>query len=247
MGALTEDHIPPKGASRLQQVKMMHIVDMLSLQRPNRSTRYAQRGVKYRTLCGQCNNERLGHRYDPTLIALARDVRRLLESKLLLPPQIEVITKPNRLLRSVIGHLLAFGVGQHRDGGAINGLTDFFLDESGPFPADIKLYYWLYPFNDQVLIRHAGVSFHYRANFAPFMLLKFFPLAFFLVINEPPTWRLRHRRADLLMSSDIDRDVPMAVELHEIPHQRWPEAPGDEGIVLYGDGATGAIPRLPGG
>ena len=222
---------------------MMHIADLLSVERPNASTRFAQGGVKYRTLCATCNNDLLGHRYDPTLVTLSRDVRALLDTKLLLPPEIHIRTKPNRLVRSVVGHLLAFGVGQHRDGSANESLTDFLLDETLPFPSGLRLYYWLYPFNDQVLVRHAGLSFQYANDLAPFMLLKFFPLAFFLVVNEPPTWRIPYRRVDPQVGGDIDLDAMLTIELRNIPHQRWPEAPRDTGVVFYGEGAGAAIAR----
>ena len=49
-GPLTEDHIPPKGASRLTQVLMLSILDLLHVERPKKSGRFSQNGVKYRTL-----------------------------------------------------------------------------------------------------------------------------------------------------------------------------------------------------
>lgn len=242
-GPLTEDHIPPKGASRLSQVAMMNIVDLLSVQRPNRSTRFSQDGVKYRTLCAKCNNERLGLGYDPTLIALTKDVRAYLESTLHLPAEMQFQTKPNRLVRSVVGHLLAHGVGEHRNGTMMERLTDYFLDESILFPEELKLYYWVYPFNDQVIIKGAGVSLHYWNSFAVFMLLKFFPMSFLIVLDEPVEWRLPLRRLDLMLTKHIDEESTISVLFTDLPPQRWPEAPGRKGMVLYGEGATGAIPR----
>jgi len=240
---LTDDHIPPKGISRLGQVAMMDIVDLLSVQRPSKSTRYSQNGVKYRTLCKKCNNERLGLGYDPTLISLANDVRAFLESSLHLPTEMHIPTKPNRLVRSVVGHLLAHGVDEHRNGTMIERLTDYFLDESLPFPPELKLYYWIYPYNDQVIVKGAGVSLHYWNSFAVFMLLKFFPLSFFFVLDEPPEWRIPFVRLDTLLTDRIDDEFDVSVSFTGLPPQRWPEAPGDSGMVLYGEGATGAIPR----
>lgn len=242
-GPLTEDHIPPKGASRLSQVAMMNIVDLLSVQRPNKSTRFSQDGVKYRTLCAKCNNERLGRGYDPTLISLTNDIRVYLESALHLPAEMRIPIKPNRLVRCVVGHLLAHGVGEHRNGTIMERLTDYFLNESLPFPEELKLYYWVYPFNDQVIVKGAGVSLHYWNSFAVFMLLKFFPLSFFFVFDEPPVWKLPFERLDTMLTNRIDDEFIISVNFTGLPPQRWPEAPGKSGMVLYGEGATGAIPR----
>ena len=242
-GPLTEDHIPPKGASRLSQVAMMNIVDLLSVQHPSKSTRFSQDGVKYRILCKKCNNERLGLGYDPTLIALANDVSTYLESTLHLPSEMRVKIKPNRIVRSIVGHLLAHGVGEHRNGTMIERLTDYFIDESHSFPQELKLYYWVYPYNDQVTIKGAGVSVHYWNLFSVFMLLKFFPLSFFFVLDEPPDWRIPFRRLDTMLSTYIDEEAIMSIDFTGLPPQRWPEASGKEGMVLYGEGATGAISR----
>jgi hypothetical protein len=243
-GPLTEDHIPPKGVSRLGQVAMMNIIDLLSVQRPKKSTRFSQDGVKYRTLCKKCNNERLGLGFDPVLISLASSVRAYLESALHLPSEMQIQTKPNRLVRSVVGHLLAHGVGEHKNGLMIERLTDYFLDEGLAFPQELKLYYWVYPFNDQVIVKGASVSLHYWNSFAVIMLLKFFPLSFFFVLDEPSEWRLPFRRLDTMLSNRIDDESIVSVDFTGLPPQRWPEAPGTTGMVLHGEGAIGAIPRV---
>lgn len=244
-GLLTEDHIPPKGASRLKQVEMINIVDLLSVERPKKSARFSQNGVSYYTLCGKCNNERLGHGYDPTLITLSKDIRVYLESALYLPARMNVKTKPNRLIRSVVGHLLAHGIGEHRNGSMIEELTDYFLNENLPFPSRFKLYYWIYPYNDQVIIKSASMSPHNLNSFAVFMLLKFFPISFFFVLDEPNEWRIPFERLDTMLSSSIDDETEIPISFTNLPPQRWPEVPDKAGMVMHNmdTGATGAIPR----
>ncbi len=222
---------------------MLHLVELLSITPLKRSARRSQDGMKYRTLCARCNNELLGHRYDPALVRLSHEVGRIADSKLQLPAQLQLITKPNRLARSVVGHLLAFGLQQHRQGSANDALTDFFLDERLVFPARLRLYYWMYPHSNQIVVRHAGLSFRGLNDVAPFMLLKFFPLAFLVVVDEPPSWHLPLRRLDPLLTATIDAEVELPVELTALPAAQWPEAPGQSGVVLYGEGAAGAIPH----
>lgn len=243
--ALTEDHIPPKGVSRLSQVVMLNLTDLLGVERPKKSGRISQNGVKFRTLCAKCNNERLGIHYDPTLISFTREIRSYLESALHLPPTMYVPSKVNRLVRSVVGHLLAHGVGEHRAGTMMDELTNYFLDESAAFPAGLKLYYWIYPYNDQVLVKGAGLSLHYWNAFAVFSLLKFYPLSFFFVLDEPPEWCIPYERLDPLLSSAIEDEAMVRISFRGLPVQRWPEAPVDTGTVLHCPGAMGAVPRVP--
>lgn len=244
VGALTEDHVPPKGVSRLSQVVMLNIIDLLNVEKPQKkSGRISQNGVKFRTLCGKCNNERLGIHYDPTLISFTQEIRSYLESALYLPPTILVSSKVNRLIRSIVGHLLANGVNQHRAGTLMDELTTYFLDESASFPKGLKLYCWLYPYNDQVIVKGAAMSLHYWNSFAVIMLLKFYPLSFLFVSDEPNEWRLPYTRLDSLLTSAIDDDATVRIGFTQVPPQRWPEAPSDTSMVMYGDGAMGAIAR----
>lgn len=242
-GALTEDHIPPKGVLRPRQVEILSLTDMLSVPRPTKSSRISQNGVKYRTLCPDCNNRLLGINYDPSLIALTNTIKAFLTSRLSLPPSTHIQVKPGRLVRSVIGHLLAHGVDEHRTGTAINNLTDYFLDERAAFPKHIKLYYWIYPYSDQIILKGFSASLHYWHSFAVCMLLKFFPLSFFFVVDEPQAWRLPFDRLDLALTQSIDDEGRLRLQFVDLPPQRWPECPTDAGLVMHTPGATAAIPR----
>ena len=107
-GPLTEDHTPPKGCVRPTTVELHHIHARLQPERVK--GRISQNGVKFRTLCGRCNSHFLGAEYDPTLIKFAQDVALVLRQDILLPTTVAIRTKPQRLMRSVIGHVWAQGV-----------------------------------------------------------------------------------------------------------------------------------------
>lgn len=155
-----------------------------------------------------------------------------------------VSVKVNRLARSIVGHLLAHGVGEHRKGTMMDELTTYFLDDSAPFPARLKLYYWVYPYNDQVIVKGAGFSLHYWDAFAVFSLLKFYPLSFFFVSEEPVEWRIPYGRLDQLLTSTIEDETVVRIDFTGLPAQRWPEAPLDTGMVFHCEGAMGAVPRV---
>lgn len=124
---LTEDHVPPKGTIRIAQVEMLHIVDLLKANRPKKSRRSSQNGVKFRSLCATCNNHHLGHTYDPELISFTDQVTHFLKSSVTLPPSTTVRIRPGYVTRAVLGHLLAVGVERRARGEMGDQVVDFFL------------------------------------------------------------------------------------------------------------------------
>ncbi|MCI0528482.1 MAG: HNH endonuclease, partial [Nitrospira sp.] len=103
---LAWDHVPPKGGIKLSSVEMRTILQTLSGDPSKDKFRISQNGVKYRTLCQKCNNW-LGHEFDPTLNKFSNDVSLLVRSPMHLPPVLDVETKPHRLMRGILGHLVA--------------------------------------------------------------------------------------------------------------------------------------------
>jgi hypothetical protein len=155
-----------------------------------RSGRQAQGGVKYRTLCEDCNSKRLGVEYDPDLIRFAQDVDRFLSAlnvRIVVPSHSLVRTRPQRMLRSVIGHILAAAVERLADGDWDRELVKYFLNDGLSFPACARVHYWVYPFQQQVVIRDACFLSLLKSdkemgkNPTIFMCLKFYPLAFLIV------------------------------------------------------------------
>jgi hypothetical protein len=190
------------------------------------------------------HNTKLGIEYDPTLISLASELRRYVESKLHLPLTVNISVKANRLIRCIVGHLLAHGLNEHRNGLANTDLTDFFLNPKTQFPKNIRVYYWLYPYDDQLVVKGAALSLDLLNTFAVVMLLKFFSISFFFVIDEPTTWQIRYRRLDTLSTEAIDDEAIFSIDTFDIPPQRFPEAPGPAGVILFSEeAATGVVAR----
>jgi hypothetical protein len=59
------------------------------------------------------------------------------------------------VMRSVLGHLRAMGIGRYRKGHMTEPMCDYILDRTLPLPNQIRFYYWLYPFRRRVLVRDA--------------------------------------------------------------------------------------------
>jgi len=243
---LTEDHIPPKQVPRVGQSELMHLIDYMQVEPANQSKqtrRFFQRGVKFRSICGHCNNERLGARYDPELISFTHQIAGALHQRLFLP--IDADVRINRLARSVVGHQLAHGLGTHRRGEVIDQLTDYFLDESVPFPANLHFYCWLYPYNDQVVANAAVGYFDFAVHQHPvfFLLQKYFPVGFLITQGELPPTAYEIVQLDTALDGNIDAPARVRLPLNIPPPHRWPEAPGENGAIMHTQGASAARRR----
>lgn len=241
-GALTEDHTPPKGIPGCGQVDLYRIAEAIGTEIGAGGRRF-QRGVTYRSLCRLCNTDRLGGRFDPSLISFAKSIDGVLKSPIALPRILPVTIFPSRVVRSVVGHILAARVGTPAEGTAGEAMKAFFLDDDAPFPSSMACYTWVYAGANQVTIRMSA-RMTLRGHDWLFSLMKFYPLAFMLVWDAPPGSRFPLASLTAL-SQGIDAQDEVRLDLRSNPPLDWPETPSnDSGVaVLHGDDAVVAIPR----
>lgn len=98
---LTFDHVPPEAALPVSHAKVRPL--FARADRP----RYSQSGVKFRTLCGRCNGDRLGGDYDKALLEMCKQARRLHRNAHLIRQLPHVEIDPGKVVRSIFGHMLA--------------------------------------------------------------------------------------------------------------------------------------------
>jgi hypothetical protein len=239
-GKLTDDHTPPKGCIRVGQVAIQHIVERLGTEKPNYKGRHSQNGVKYKTLCSQCNNGRLGANYDISFNSFVNTVGNFLRSSLVLPKAMTVRESPQKIMRSILGHIAAQGVDRYEKGAITEPLRDYFLDETLPLPTGFNIYYWVFPYKGQVLVRDcAFVDLRVKEPVA-IWLAKFFPIAFMVTIDEPAGYSFNLPNLALWREYKIGDTVEIAVPLHSSIHQYWPEMPTETSVVVYGQEAIHA-------
>lgn len=221
----------------------MPLVNRLAIDPPTSRGVLSQNGVKYRTLCGRCNNEFLGHRYDPALTAFTNAVSSYITSPINLPNQMTVTVQPQKIMRSILGHLCAQGVDRYLKGSATEPCRDYFLDATLPLPPNMKMYYWLYPHRTQILVRDA-VYLDLRIQDPVIMwFTKFFPLAFALIWDHRNSYNLPLSEISVFRSEPIDSQKDVHIQLRPVIHQHWPEAPTDDHIMMYGQEAAYAAER----
>ena len=234
-GPLTEDHVPPKGTLRFPRMQLYRMADALSVKRSERGQpRNFQRGVKFRTTCKGCNRDVLGRLYDPELVRFSNEIASYLSSRFSLPSVASFQAKPGHIARAVLGHILAIGVERFPRGEMGDAAAEYVLDPSGAIPSKLGIYYWPYPFWDQVAVRGCGWVESFGAPPLVLSLLKFMPLAYMVTWDIPPSFHVPHRNLADLISGSRDKVTQIPVNFTEVPPQRYPEAPDDDGMVLHG-------------
>lgn len=244
IGKLTEDHSPPKSCIRPKAVQIRYIGDLLADQGIQEKGRISQNGLKFQTLCHHCNNELLGLRYDPALAEFTSRVSNVLSSSLRLPPVINVLGKPQLIMRAVFGHLAAQGVERYLKGPETEDLRDAFLNPGIPLPENIRFYYWPFPHHGCVIFRDAAYLDIPTGNVAVIWLMKFFPISFMVAWEKTEAPMFRLPCLSNWRAADTDQEFEIPLWLTEIPNRYWPEAPSETSAVMYGQEAMFTLPHL---
>lgn len=242
---LTADHVPPKGVIRFDSAQLHSIIDVLGVLRGGAKPRgrFFQRGVKFRSLCEGCNTDILGTLYDPELVRFSNSVSDYLNSHLVVPAEASFVAKPGYVARAVAGHILAIGIERFPRGELGDALADFVLDPDASLPSKIGFYFWLYPYRHQVSIRSCGILVKGGAPPLVVSVLKFTPLAFMLAWDADSALHIPHQNLADYTAGSGAREVSIPLDFGRIPPERYPEAPGRQGAVLYGADAFLASSR----
>lgn len=242
-GNLTRDHVPPKGCVEITNAVLSRL-PMEAGPGTTSSTIHIQGGLKFKTICGHCNNELLGLKYDPELKLFVDGVRTALNNasrNVVLPRIVKAEANLHLVARSVIGHVLAaHSVAETQkkrdDLGASEELRQYFLNPNLPFPDDWRLYCWPYFSRKQIILRHAGwmdTSLSDPGNKTVYgHLLKFLPLAFWLVHKQPIEFNIVPKEITPAGPFDTMRAM-VAFDLRHTPHSSYPENPTGDYILLF--------------
>ncbi len=251
---LTIDHTPPKGYARALPVRIAHIVDRVGAERAKRDQRLMKSndGVKYRSLCTRCNRDLLGSIYDPGLIELGRKVDALLTTGLFIPATSMVRIQPQKIMKSVLGHICAQGISRYEKGKITEPVRDYLIDPHAKAPGLFRMHYWAFPYQSRILVRDAllGTIGVLPRSSSAIWILKCYPMAFVI------TWDLDFkfldrtpRNFDAFENLGIDDYADLPIDLRGVPHELYPEAVQDPYpyMLLVGKEAIAATPSPPRG
>jgi len=249
-GKLTKDHVPPKNCNNLTDYELRTFLDFKNSSGKGATS---QGGTHFRTLCSVCNSERLGLQYDPSLVDLSNEITSLVmgaKNKVIsLPEFIYPFVKPQRLARSIVGHVLSAVAVEETKTGLISApfpdaLRSYFLDESSPLPDKLEIYYWVYPSRKQVVIKGAGKVSISGNGVVIGHIIKFLPLGFWLIWEKPKNYNPNLHKLIPSRNMGIDETYQMPISLGEIPSLDFPEAPeGHEVILLNTNNSSIGSPK----
>jgi hypothetical protein len=193
-----------------------------------------QNGVKFRTLCADCNNS-LGGREDKAIGNFFDSVRRVVESPIVVTPTMKITAQPNLIYKGLLAHLVSAN-----DSGVPSGFDE---DARGVFLGTLALrqcpwnmFYWNYLGDTSFLMRGTYLApLSQPIRLIPMYILKFFPLAF-LVTTEPWFLGLPNMRAFLQKQDEAAFDVPVQFSRYDTDAV-WPARTSDRSVIFMGGSA----------
>ena len=114
------------------------------------------------------------------------------------------------------------------------------LDKDAPLPDSLRIFYWPYPSRVQVLVRDAVLLDMSDQDPYAFWLVKFYPIAFMVVLDSNPRLAFPVATLEPLRSSRYEDEVQIPLTWYPLPPIVWPEAPTERTAVAYGQEAIAA-------
>lgn len=233
---LTYDHVPPAGCLEVKHANVRSIIDRLTSVSENeeRSRKYKnyQRGFGFETLCADCNNRILGNLYDPHLINFVKIIRNHVTSGHNIPFEISIDCCPQKIIRSVLGHLSAVGENSKTDKQEI--IRRYILDPNKNLTSAISVYYWFYPFRANVILKNFVLhEIDTKVNVLGW-LLKFFPVAFYVVFDAPKEFVMAEHSFNDFRNLHIDKVTSIPFRFSTFTTNLWPESPTQNSFTMMG-------------
>lgn len=202
----------------------------------------SQNGLKYRTICSDCNSALA--RYDLAFKKLLMDVKMLLKSSLILPNPIKINTYPVRIAKCVLGHLLA---AKTNDCYTIqdNQIRKYISDDNEKMPKDIRIFFWLYPYNCTIIKTDVCELNVVHGNTCFYSVLKSFPLAFVVVFDNSYVHNTNEISIGANDNYNTQREIFFDTNL--VHDWDFPEKLGNNKVHLVPKGNTNvlATPKYP--
>lgn len=222
---LSFDHVPPKGGINLSDMEVINYCN------PQFGTNFKQKniiqsGLRFRTLCKNCNNN-LGAKYDDCFNTLMRDTKNYLLSEIILPDEISIETYPTKILKSLLGHIIASNI-DIGDGRFYNTIREYVSDKATILPKFIKVYFWVYRYNCTI-IKNDSILRTSEGKIKIYSLLKSFPLAF-AVFFEGEMDGVEELTS--YNNNDENQRRSIKIRINQLFDYDYPESEESKGILL---------------
>lgn len=238
---LSWDHVPPKGGINLTSVEIKGMFQVISGREDN-IKRISQNGVKYRTICSDCNST-IGFEYDPTLNEFNRLIIDFIQSTKILPQYISIKVKPIRLMKAVLAHILSAKLNID-EVVTDKEIRETIFSKDIAIPKKLHIYYWIYPYDCTVILRDFAVPVELGnySNCTFCQVIKYFPIAF--IVTDSDSFR------DLESLSKyrelkIDDEIDLLIDLSKVKEFNWPEKVDENNIIFMSQESQNGIFARP--
>ncbi len=241
---LTEEHIFPKCLSIPGTKQIRELLPKIDpKRRGGRVTRLSQNGLKLKTTCSNCKNNLLGQIYDPALKFIYDQAGLFIRNRKFLYGNIITLEKIelNKVVRAVIGHMLAADEVPNAKSLKCQEMRRFFFNHEHVFSENISVLMWVYPTNEQAVIRDIFLSENFGTGAIEFLWIsayKTFPLAFAIAHKDKktsaPYKNIINLTSHLTKNINDKFDIRLSIKGH--PPFMWPETPSRNEVILMGDG-----------
>ena len=217
--SLSDDHIPPKGAFKQGKIRIHCYPE--SHQGEKHVTAISHNGLKFRTICSDCNNL-LGGSYDVHLNKFLNRVASTLSSPLILPSPLLIKGRPTAIIKAVLGHILAAKTGFCNSG--VDRITrEYLFDDNAVLPENVRVFFWYYPHSGTIISTDRLDADLLNGGSVLYSVLKYYPLAF-LVMEKGNGMSDSHiTELTKYNHNDLQKEVDLPVYLHYFP-KYYPES-----------------------
>ena len=204
---LTWDHVPPKCCNNHYPIKTNPWTK--GMPQESKYAKKYQNGIRFRSLCEECNNKILGANFDIILEEFSNQIIQKMNNSSSI---VKIPIKVNRLCRAICGHILATKNYYDNESLIDKELRKYVLDEKKLPPEGMSLLYWVYPYSTIIIMRDfCACSIYNKYEFPKGMLsiVNSFPCAYIISTKKEECGLF-----DLfnVCSSNIDEVVELSVD-----------------------------------
>ena len=224
---LTFDHVPPKCCFNDVNIKPL---ETLSGEKEKYNPNCSQNGLKYRSLCGECNNGLLA-KYDKSVEDVVEQIKNhFLTSNLKKENVINLKIKINAFAKSICGHFLAMKNSYDNQCVTDILLRKYVLDPCALPPEDHQLLIRFYPYSTVFAIRDVAIHPNHIDPAMPkgmISILSSFPIAYILNSGSDSGGFIDLFR---YCSENINETIELKLDIYSafhtntnmLRHEKWP-------------------------
>lgn len=232
---LTWDHVPPKAVLNEPNTFANTLFSESELPSPYKYMAHYQSGIKYRSICADCNNFVLGKNdkaykeFNDEIIAQMEITAKAIQQGIVVPRNFTVNVQINRVLRAICGHFLAMKTIYDDETLTDEYLRVYVQDECLRLENE-KLFSWFYPYSTVVNVRDLTTRGHIAQTHPTgfISVMAAYPLAYLLSSKDETKCRVDNlgkystENIDDIISITLHYDTALYTDSDQTKHFAWP-------------------------